>query len=26
MVVDRFKGKGWVMEEYRKWRVFRDAE
>ncbi len=26
MVVDRFKGKGWVMEEYRKWRIFRDAE
>jgi hypothetical protein len=26
MVMDRFKGKDWVMEEYRKWQVLLEAE
>ena len=26
MVVDRFEGKDWVMEEYRKWQGSREAE
>jgi hypothetical protein len=26
MVVDRFKGKDWIMEKYREWRVLRNSE